>query len=193
MNPKPPGPPMTLGNVRSRRLPEGEPAGPGNAPAPVVSDCGRHGPEHSTVDQRFPVMVPPPESCRRKANECAALARNVADSYSRAQLRQTAALWWQMAQSVETLEEIERKRAVTADVGATAPRAKQRTDPSMTLNKLRELGVHELNVLCLNPSCGHEITFNADDYGADTELSWFRPRMICARCGNGRLDVQPNF
>ena len=98
-----------------------------------------------------------------------------------------------MAQSVETLEEIERKRTVTSDVGATAPRAKQRTDPSMTLNKLRELGVRELNVLCLNPSCGHEITFNADDYGADTELSWFRPRMICARCGDRRLDVQPNF
>ena len=86
-----------------------------------------------------------------------------------------------------------KKSSVTADVGATAPRAKQRTDPSMPLNKLRELGVHELNVLCLNPSCGHEITFNADDYGAETELSWFRPRMICARCGNRRLDVQPNF
>ena len=57
-----------------------------------------------------------------------------------------------MAQSVETLEEIERKRAATGepDVGATAPRARQRTDPSMTLNKLRELGAHKLNVLCLN-------------------------------------------
>ena len=87
------------------------------------------------------------------------------------------------------LEEIERKRAVTAEqgVGTMATRAKQRTDPSMTLNKLRELGVHELSVLCLNPSCGHEITFSADDYGDDTELSWFRPRMICARCGNRRL------
>jgi hypothetical protein len=82
----------------------------------------------------------------------------VADSYSRAQLKETATLWWQMAHSVEMLEEIERKRAATADVGAIAPRAKQRTDPSMTLNKLRELGVHELDVLCLNPSCGHEIT-----------------------------------
>ena len=37
-----PGPPRTLGNMRSRRPPESEPAGPGNAPAPVVSDCGRH-------------------------------------------------------------------------------------------------------------------------------------------------------
>jgi hypothetical protein len=100
-----------------------------------------------------------------------------------------------MAQSVETLEEIERKRAATAEqgVGTIATRAKQRTDPSMTLNKLRGLGVHQLSVLCLNPSCGHEITFSADDYGDDTELSWFRPRMICARCGNRRLDVQPNF
>ena len=160
---------------------------------PVVSDCGRHGPEHSTVDQRFGAMASSAETCRQKANECARLARSVADSYSRAQLKGTATLWRQMAHSVETLEEIERKRAAIADVGAMAPRVKQRTDPSMTLNKLRELGVRELYVLCLNPSCGHEITFNADDYGADTELSWFRPRMICARCGDRRLDVQPNF
>jgi hypothetical protein len=119
----------------------------------------------------------------------------VADSYSRAQLKETATLWRQMAQSLETLEEIERKRAATAEpgVGTMATRAKQRTDPSMTLNKLRQLGVHELSVLCLNPSCGHEITFSADDYGDDTELLWFRLRMICARCGDRRLDVQPNF
>ena len=155
----------------------------------------RHDSEHSTVDQRFWAMANSAETCRQKANVCATLARNVADSYSRAQLKGTATLWRQMARSVETLEEIERKRAATAEpgVGTMATRAKQRTDPSMTLNKLRELGVHELSVLCLNPSCGHEITFSAGDYGDDTELSWFRPRMICARCGTRRLDVQPNF
>jgi hypothetical protein len=140
-------------------------------------------------------MASSAETFRQKANECARLARNGADSYSRAQLKRTAALWRQMAYSVETLEQIARKRAETDEqgVGAMAPRAKQRTDTSMTLNKLRELGIHKLNVLCLNPSCGHEITFSADDYGDDTELSWFPPRMICARCGNRRLDVQPNF
>ena len=145
--------------------------------------------------RRSPGMPIKAEACRVKAKRCAMLAAHSADSYSQAQLRGTAALWRQMAHSVETLEEIERKRAATAEqgVGAMTPRPKQRTDPSMTLHKLRELGVHKLNVLCLNPSCGHEITFSADDYGDDTELSWFRPRMICARCGNRRLDVQPNF
>ena len=140
-------------------------------------------------------MTTSAETCRQKANECARLARNGADSYSRAQLKRTAALWRQMAYSVETLEQIARKRAETDDqgVGAMAPRAKQRADPSMTLSSMRELGMHELNVRCLNPACGHQITFSADDYGDDTELLWFRPRMICARCGNRRLDVQPNF
>ena len=171
------------------------------APPPVLLPgiCRRlrigNDPEHSTVDERFWAMASSAETCRQKANVCARLARNVADLYSRAQLKETATLWRQMAQSVETLEEIERKRAATAEpgVGTMATRAKPRTSPSMTLNKLRELGVHQLSVLCLNPSCGHEITFRAADYDDDTELSWFRPRMICARCGDRRLDVQPNF
>jgi hypothetical protein len=63
---------------------------------------------------------------------------------------------------------------------------------AMTLANMRGLGVRKLNVLCLNPACRHEITFNADDYGDDIEVSWFRPRMICARCG-GKVDVRPHW
>ena len=64
---------------------------------------------------------------------------------------------------------------------------------AMTLAKMRGLGVRNLNVLCLNPACRHEITFSADDYASEIEMSWFRSRMICARCGDRRLDVRPNW
>jgi hypothetical protein len=122
------------------------------------------------------------------------MARNMADPYSRMQLRETAALWRQMAQSVETLDEIERKRSVTAEpsVGTMVSRARP-ADPLMTVGKMHELGVHELNVVCLNPACRHEITFGTDCYADDINLSWFRPRMICAKCGDRRLDVLPNW
>jgi hypothetical protein len=96
---------------------------------------------------------------------------------------------------MEAREEIERNRALTADPSLSnqPPRAKQRADVSMTLANMRDMGVHELRVLCRSPACRHEITFSADDYTGDTELSWFRARMICARCGDRRLDVQPNW
>jgi hypothetical protein len=134
------------------------------------------------------------EACRHKADECARLARYVADSYGRVMLKETATLWRQIAQSMEAREEIKRNSAATADLvlSSQTPRAKQRADRSMTLADMRELGTHELHISCLNPSCGHEIMFSADDYTGDTELSWFRARMICARCGSSRLDVQPN-
>jgi hypothetical protein len=134
------------------------------------------------------------ETCRQKANECARLAGYVADSHGRMLLKETATLWRQMAQSLDAHEEIERDRVTTADLvlSTQAPRAKRRADLSMTLANMRDLGTHELHVLCLNPRCGHEIMFSADDYTGDTQLAWFRARMICARCGGSRLDVQPN-
>ena len=98
-----------------------------------------------------------------------------------------------MAQAVETLEEINRKRAAAAEPDHLLPRAKQHASLPTTLSEMRELGVHELSVACRNPSCGHEITFSADDYADHLELLWFRPRMICSSCGGGRLDVRPNW
>ena len=140
-------------------------------------------------------MASQAENYRQKANECARLAGYVTDSYSRAQLKETATLWRQIAQSMEAREEMEHNRDATTNLGLStlAPQAKQRADLSMTLANVRELGVHELHVLCRNPACCHEITFSADDYTADTELSWFRARMICARCGRKQLDVQLNW
>jgi hypothetical protein len=134
------------------------------------------------------------ETCRQKASECGKLAGYVADSHSRVLLRETATLWRQIAQLMEAREKIARDGAATADLvlRTQEPRAKQRADLSMTLANMRELGTHELHVSCLNPRCGHEIMFSADDYTGDIELSWFRARMICARCGSNRLDVQPN-
>jgi hypothetical protein len=134
------------------------------------------------------------ETCRQKANECARLAAYIADSHDRVLLKETATLWRQLAQSMEAHQEIERDRAAATDLvfGTQPPRTKQRADLSMTLANMRELGLHGLHVSCLNPRCGHEIMFCADDYTGDTDLSWFRARMICARCGSSRLDVQPN-
>jgi hypothetical protein len=134
------------------------------------------------------------ETCRQKANECARLAGYVADSPGRVLLKETATLWRQIAQSMDAREEIKRSSAATADLPLSTqmPRAKQRADLSMTLADMRESGKHELLVSCLNPGCGHEIMFSTDDYTGDTELWWFRARMICAKCGSSRLDVQPN-
>jgi hypothetical protein len=110
-----------------------------------------------------------------------------------------------MAHSIETLEQTERQRTATVTLvdqsapgsepvlGAMAPRAKPPTDPSMTLSKMRELGARELIVLCLNPACRHAITFSGDYYTDEIEVSWFMPRMICARCGGGRSAVRPNW
>ena len=152
-------------------------------------------PERLIIDWRSSGMATKAEACREKAKECTMLAAHVADTYSRAQLRGTAALWLQMAQSVETLDETKRKRAATVarpGLGAT-PRLRPATDPLMTLGNMRELGAHELNVQCLKPACSHAITFSSDDYADEIQLSWFKPRMICARCGGRRIDVSPNW
>jgi hypothetical protein len=63
---------------------------------------------------------------------------------------------------------------------------------SITLGNMREQGTRALNVLCLNPACRHEITFNADDYASDIEVSWFNSRIICAKCA-GKVKVRPNW
>jgi hypothetical protein len=63
----------------------------------------------------------------------------------------------------------------------------------MDLGNMRRQGVRELSVACLNHACRHELIFSADDYAGDTELSWFRSRMVCSKCGGNRIDVRPNW
>ncbi len=141
-------------------------------------------------------MASKAEAWREKAKECTVLAAHVADSYSRTQLRETAALWLQMAQSVETLDEIKRERAARV-AGPGRNRVPLRptppVDPLMTLGNMRKLDIHQLDVLCQNPACSHAITFSGDDYAEELELAWFKPRMICARCGGRRIDVRPHW
>jgi hypothetical protein len=63
----------------------------------------------------------------------------------------------------------------------------------MTLGNMRKLGVRGLHVLCLNPACCHQLTFSADDYAADIEVSWFTSRMVCGKCGGKRVGVRPDW
>ncbi len=58
---------------------------------------------------------------------------------------------------------------------------------------MREQGVRGLSVACLNHGCRHELIFSADDYPGDTELLWFKSRIICSQCGGKRVDVRPNW
>ena len=63
----------------------------------------------------------------------------------------------------------------------------------MDLANMRRQGVRGLSVACLDHACRHELIFSADDYPGDTELNWFRSRMICSECGGRRVDVRPNW
>ena len=74
-----------------------------------------------------------------------------------------------------------------------ATKPKQPLGSPMTLGNMRELGVRGLHILCLNPACCHELTFSADDYAHDIEVSWFRSRMICGKCGGKRVCVRPDW
>ncbi len=62
----------------------------------------------------------------------------------------------------------------------------------MDLANMRRQGVRTLNAVCLDPACRHELVFGVDDYDGDLKLSWFPPRMICAKC-DGPVDVRPNW
>jgi hypothetical protein len=54
---------------------------------------------------------------------------------------------------------------------------------------LRQLGVRELALVCVDPQCRHEATISVDDYA---ELPSFAPRMVCSKCG-GKIHVHPNW
>ena len=65
--------------------------------------------------------------------------------------------------------------------------------PAMTLGNMRELGVRGLNILCLDPKCGHEVTFSVDDYADEIEVPSFAARIVCNKCGGERVAVRPNW
>jgi hypothetical protein len=65
----------------------------------------------------------------------------------------------------------------------------------MTLGNMRDLGVQRLIASFLNPACRHEALIDVSSYPADTEVPWFRTRVVCAKCGSRRdkIDVRPNW
>jgi hypothetical protein len=67
--------------------------------------------------------------------------------------------------------------------------------PAMTLGNMRQLGVQNLVASCLNDACRHTALVNVSSYPADTEVPWFRTRVVCAKCGGrgNRIDVRPNW
>ena len=65
----------------------------------------------------------------------------------------------------------------------------------MTLGNMREVGVQRLIASCLNDACQHTALIDVSSYPAETEVPYFRPRVVCAKCGSrgNRIDVRPNW
>ena len=72
---------------------------------------------------------------------------------------------------------------------------KQPPGPAMTLDNMRRLGVQRLLASCLNGACGHTALVDVSSYPADTDVPWFRSRVVCAKCGGrgNKIDVRPNW
>jgi hypothetical protein len=56
----------------------------------------------------------------------------------------------------------------------------------MMLGNMRELGVQRLIASCLNDACRHTAQIDVSSYPADTEVPYFRDKVICAKCGSRR-------
>jgi hypothetical protein len=65
----------------------------------------------------------------------------------------------------------------------------------MTLGNMRELGVRRLIASCLSDAYRHTALIAVSSYPADTEVPWFRSRVVCAKCGSrgNKIDVRPNW
>jgi hypothetical protein len=57
------------------------------------------------------------------------------------------------------------------------------------------LGVQRLVAFCLNDACRHTALIDVSNYPAETEVPWFRSRVVCAKCGSpgNKIDVRPNW
>ena len=66
--------------------------------------------------------------------------------------------------------------------------------PPMALGNMRQLGAQNLIASCLNDACRHTALIDVSHYPAETEVSSFRSRVACAKCGSrgNKIDVRPN-
>ena len=72
---------------------------------------------------------------------------------------------------------------------------KNPSGPPMTLGNMRDLGVQNLVASCLNDACRHQALIDVSSYPADTEVPYFRNKVVCAKCGSRghKIDVMPNW
>jgi hypothetical protein len=65
----------------------------------------------------------------------------------------------------------------------------------MTLGNMRDLGVQRLVASCLSDACRHTAPIDVSSYRTETEVPWFRSRVVCAKCGSrgNKIDVRPNW
>src|SRR6476659_8466649 len=67
--------------------------------------------------------------------------------------------------------------------------------PPMDLGNMRRQGVRRLIADCRNDACRHQAVIEVWSYPANTEIAYFKRRVVCAKCGarNNRIDVRPNW
>jgi hypothetical protein len=65
----------------------------------------------------------------------------------------------------------------------------------MTLGNMRQLGVRNSIAFCHNDACRHQALIDVSKFPDDTEVPWFRSRVVCAKCGGrgNKIDVRPNW
>jgi transposase len=67
--------------------------------------------------------------------------------------------------------------------------------PPMDLDNMRKQGVTRLIAYCLNDACRRQALIEVWSYPANTEIAYFKRRVVCAKCGarGNKIDVRPNW
>ena len=68
---------------------------------------------------------------------------------------------------------------------------KHEPGPPMDLENMRRQGVRHLIAYCLNDACRHQALIEVWSYPAETEIAYFKDRVVCAKCGarGNKIDV----
>ena len=65
----------------------------------------------------------------------------------------------------------------------------------MTLGTMVTSACSGLVAYCLNGACRHQALIDVSNYPAETEVPYFRSKVVCAKCGSrgNKIDVRPNW
>ena len=74
-------------------------------------------------------------------------------------------------------------------------RPKHPHSPPMDLANMRAQGVRTLLAYCLDSACRHQAIIEVWSYPANTEIAYFKRRVVCAKCGarGNKIDIMPNW